>query len=305
MFKKNIDLGFDIKWDNLPDDHHFKSTMTQLHEHIFSADSGEDLIEKNYYIINGLPIYYNKDDDAISIDLSGGADSTMIFYILCKIITALKTSPKIVAMTMIRFWETKSSTENISDNILNYFKEKFPHLDIHYERGFVPPGLEKTPIKNIVFQNKVFPPHIMENAHGDVYAVHNFNEYIVQKHKIKRSYGGVTTNPTHDVQGPAFRKVREFTQDDFNSYLSDLYRKDPFVLIQKDWVMAQYENFEIQDLRDMTRSCSSEDSALNIIYGKNNWTKNGVEYSCNKCFFCTERAWAQANNTLLLKQNHQ
>jgi hypothetical protein len=303
MFKKNIDIGFDLKWDNIPDDHHFKSTLTQLHETIFKNDV--DLAAKNYYVINGLPIYFNKNDDVICIDLSGGADSTLIFYIICSIITTLKTPTKIIAMTMIRFWETKSSTEHISNNILNYIKEKFPHLDIQYERGFVPPGFESTPIKNINFKNTVFPQHIMENAFADVYSVHNFNEYIAQKHKVKRAYGGVTTNPTHDVKGPAFRKVREFTKDDFLPYTADIYRKDPFVLIQKDWVMAQYENFGIQDLRDMTRSCSAFDSDLDKIYGKNMWTKNGVEYSCNRCFFCTERAWAQENNTPLLKQNHQ
>lgn len=295
-------MGFDMKWENLPDDHHFKATMTQMHNFVVSLDLPHD----NYYVVNGLPIYYNKNDDVISIDLSGGADSTMIFYILCNLITMLKTSPKIIAITMVRFWETKSSTEHISNNVLNYIKEKFPHLDIHYERGFVPPGLESTPIKNIVFRNTAFNQHIIENAHADVYAVHNFNQYLAQKHKIKRSYGGVTTNPTYDVQGPAFRKIREFTQQDIVPYFLDTIQiKSPFVLIQKDWVMAQYENFELQELREMTRSCSSFDSDLDMIYGKNNWTKNGVAYSCNRCFFCKERAWAEESKTLLLKQNHQ
>jgi hypothetical protein len=309
MFKKNIDIGFDLKWENIPDDHHFKSTMKQIYEIKFKFASQrlvDHMLAPHYYIINGLPIFFKKDDNVISIDVSGGADSTLLLYILCKIITTLNVSPKIVAITMIRHWETKSSAEGNVDDIIDYIKARFPKLDIVRERGFVPPGMEFTSVKDIKFgpNNKsVFANHIMEGADAGVYAVHNFNEYIRQKYKIKRAYGGITTNPT-DITGPQFRQLRELTADDLVMYLQDWPRQDPFLYIQKDWVMAQYENFKIEDLRDMTRSCSQPDADLDILFGKNNWTISGSKYICCTCFFCKERAWAHENRSVLLQQNH-
>ena len=299
MFNKNIDLGFDLKWDNIPDDDHFKSTMKQVYE-------AHPTLTPHHYVINGLPVYFNKDDDVISIDLSAGADSTMLFYILASIITTLNVTPKIVIVTMIRFWETKSSIEDNVGLILEYFKEKFPNLDIIRERCFVPPSLESTPMKNITFgaNNKsVFQPHIIEGADTAVYAIDNFSQYIRQKYKIKRSYGGITTNPDQ-LDGPEFRKKRILSDNDLAMYSMNWPRQDPFLYIQKNWVMAQYENFNITDLRDMTRSCSTPDIDLDKVHGKDNWNVIGSAYVCSQCFFCHERAWAQDNMSLLLQQNH-
>lgn len=292
-------MGFDLKWGNIPDDDHFKSIMTQVY-------TAYPSLTPHHYIVNGLPIYFNKNDNVISIDLSAGADSTMLFYILASMITTLNVSPKIVIITMIRFWETKSSIEDNVTIILDYFKEKFPNLDIIRERCFVAPSLESTPMKNVVFDpnNKsVFQPHIIEGADAAVYAIDNFNQYIRQKYKIKRSYGGITTNPD-EVAGPEFRKRRVLSNNDLQMYTLDWPRQDPFIYVQKNWVMAQYENFGIQDLRDMTRSCSTPDIELDNVYGKNNWNVIGSRYVCGKCFFCNERNWAQANISLLLEQNH-
>jgi len=299
MFKKNIDIGFDLKWENIPDDDHFKSVMMQ-------AYNLHPTLTPHHYIINGLPIYFNKDDDIISVDLSAGADSTMLFYILARIITTLKVTPKIVVLSMIRFWETKPSIEDNVTVILDYFKEKFPNLDIIRERCFVPPSLESTPMKDITFganNQSIFDSHVLEGADAAVYAIDNFNQYIKEKYKIKRSYGGITTNPD-DSAGPEFRKKRILSDYDLGTYSRNWPRQDPFLYVQKNWVMAQYENFNIADLRDLTRSCSTMATVLNFVHGKDNWHVIGSEYVCGRCFFCDERAWAQNNMSLLLQQNH-
>jgi hypothetical protein len=304
MFKKNIDIGFDLKWENIPDDDHFKSVM----KHAYDL---HPMLTPHHRVINGLPIYFNEDDDNISVDLSAGADSTMLFYILATIITTLKVKPKIVVLTMIRFWETKPSIEDNVTVILDYFKEKFPNLDIIRELCFVPPSLESTPMKDITFDNNnksKFEPHIMEGADAAVYAIDNFNRYIREKYKIKRSYGGTTTNPdiiwTDDSAGPEFRKKRMLSDHDLRMYSMDWPRQDPFLYVQKNWIMAQYENFNITDLRDLTRSCSTIPTVLNTVHGKDNWHVIGSEYVCGVCFFCNERNWAQNNMSLLLQQNH-
>jgi hypothetical protein len=264
------------------------------------------VLTSHHHVINGLPVYFNKDDDVISIDLSAGADSTMLFYILSTIITTLNARPKIIIVSMIRFWETKSSIEDNVTVILDYFKEKFPNLDIVRERCFVPPSLESTPMKDITFganNQSVFQEHIIQGADTAVYAIDNFNQYIRQKYKIKRSYGGITTNPD-ELAGPEFRKKRILTSNDFMMYSLNWPRQDPFLYVQKNWVMAQYENFNITDLRDLTRSCSTPDTELDQVHGQGNWHAIGSEYVCGKCFFCNERKWAQENMSLLLKENH-
>lgn len=300
MFKKNVELGFDLNWDLIPADSHFRRSM----EYIKSLNINMD----NFCVVNGIPIYFNKNDKIFNINLSGGADSTMLMFIICKLITEHKLNIKIIATTLIRFWEYRSGTEDAARNIFNIIRGMFPDIEMEQVFGFVPTALEMTPLKNIVLPPNMFDPFHRENANADVYAVMNFTDYINKRNKVNRTYSGTTTNPDHlgsEARAPEFRRVREFIDSDAHSYLRNTIRQDPFYLIQKNWVMAQYENFGITFLRDATRSCESTDMVLNSMFGEGKWDSTNAKYSCGKCFFCQERAWGIESVDIFLKGYHK
>jgi hypothetical protein len=232
----------------------------------------------------------------------------MLFYILCRLIEEYKLNIKIIATTLIRFWEYRSGTEDAARNIFKMVDEMFPGIEKEQVFGFVPTALETTPLKNISLPNDAYDQFFLDNANADVYAVMNFTDYINKRNNVDRTYSGTTTNPDHlgaEINAPEFRRVREFLLSDTISYTKNTVRHDPFSLIQKNWVMAQYENFGLQKLRDATRSCESTDLKLNKLFGEGKWSATDSKYSCGECFFCHERSWAMASTEIFLEDYHK
>jgi hypothetical protein len=115
-------------------------------------------------------------------------------------------------------------------------------------------------------------------------------------------------NPGHltdEVRAPAFRKSRSIIDDDLYGYAINLPIHDPFRLIEKSWVMAQYENFGLGDLLDMTRSCGADGKTFDKMYGPGQWNALSSKYSCGFCFFCLERQWGQDNRETYLEGYHR
>lgn len=300
MFKKNVDLGFDLNWDLIPVDCHFRRSIQYISDLNIDMD--------NFSIVNGLPIYFNKNDKVFNINLSGGADSTMLMYILCKLITEYKLNIKVIATTLIRFWEYRSGTEDAARNVFGIIRDMFPNINMEQVFGFVPTALEMTPLKNLTLPIDSYNKFLLNNANADVYAVMNFTDYVNKKNKVDRAYSGTTTNPEHlgtVDKAPEFRRVREFVESDSHSYARDNVKHDPFKLIQKNWVMAQYENFGLVKLRDATRSCESNDIILDQLFGEGQWQSTDSKYSCGVCFFCKERTWAIDSVDIFLQGFHK
>lgn len=304
MYNKNSDIGFEFNWDRLPDNDRIKQLVSRL----YRLRNQQPLT--HHVMINGLPVFFDPSKKAVSLNFSGGADSTMMFFLLCKLIEVSGAKTKIVASTLIRFWEDRSWTDDLASNIFGYMRRRFPNIEMIHEIGFIPTALESTPIKNLLFEKKKplpFSNHVMENANADVYAVMDYSRYLAAKHNISYIYGGTTMNPSHladDVKAPKFRVQRELDDNDMEMYSLNSIAQDPFYLIHKNWVMAQYDNFELQDLLHMTRSCEVNSIGLDDIYGKGQWHITGSDYSCGTCFFCQERNWAYDNRTIYLKEHH-
>lgn len=301
MFKKNVDFGFDINWDRLSDSDQFKKAMTFVNANI------TDKHREKLYVINGLPFYFDKEDKTIGITFSGGADSTMIFYMLCRLIESLGTDTKIVAITLVRGWDGKPWLEDITADIISYLDRRFPSIKKEQVFGFIPPAFEVTPLKNITGMERQFNKDILDTAYADVYTVLSYTAYINAKYKIRNNYAGITMNPelnNPDINPPEFRNLREFIPEHLSSFNGNGPNLGPFCMLHKNWVMAQYENFNIQDLRELTRSCQAPLNELNIPNVQEIKIR-GSEYVCNTCFFCEERKWGHDNRHIYLEDYHK
>lgn len=296
MFKKNTGIGFDLKWDRIDNNNHFKRAMKFIFEQSGQLD---DMV-----IINGLPVLFSKTQKAIGVSFSGGADSTLMLYLLCRIIKEFNLNIKIVALTTIRFWEQKIGADYVSANILKYFKASlFPDIEIIHEFGFIPTALETTPLSNI---QDLPPGYFTENelkfARADIYASLTWNKYISNKYDLVLIYNGTTMNPAHlgdNVNAPRHRAATDFIWSRTKNFTS------PFKLINKDWVMAQYDNFGLQDLAKMTKSCNAGEQEIIEKFGTKIIGNDMQKYSCGTCFFCHERLWATENINPYLEITHK
>jgi hypothetical protein len=276
------------------------------------------------HVINGVPIIFDKRNKDISVTLSGGADSTMLLYLLCTIIRSLAIKTRIHCITLLRFTEDRIYLEDVVEDVVSYMRAKFPDIEILQHKGFVPTALEMMPLADLrtglerVGAISDFEEVMKRGATADVYAVASYSSYIRNRYKIGWQYDGTTTNPEHTADGkltPVFRNPRELTLTDLRGawnlsrwYYSleepnYTYLNSPFEFIQKNWVMAQYKNFGIEDLLELTRSCEGSTTRLNGKFGEGNWTTRGSDYVCGSCFFCDERQWGIDNSNIFLREN--
>jgi len=72
----------------------------------------------------------------------------------------------------------------------------------------------------------------------------------------------------------------------------------PFRFVKKDWIVAQYFLYNIEDLYYTTRSCEGDISQHNIIHEVcDHYTKytDGMDIpECGQCWWCEERKWAES-----------
>lgn len=311
--KTNDVIGFNIDIVQLP--------MIRIRNVLaFYEENSKEL--GNCVIVNGLPIPFDKSYKKIVLNLSGGADSSLLLYIMCKIIEHTGADTKIYPATMIRFWQEKPWLEQSARNVYDYCKERFPDIIEEHQWGILPHWAETTKVNvvddywvNILFKD------VKDMANLDVLFIKDFDDYIVKKIDADAVYAGATTNPDIDIDDefnlPEFRepaplspdeliKVKRLYEDLWTDHKPKYQFKehwgiDPFALITKEWVMAQYDNFGIQDLLELTRSCEGDYNGVLKKYINDDYE---TPPECGECFFCKERQWGIDNKHIFLKENN-
>ena len=239
---------------------------------------------------NGLPMPFDFNAKNIGINFSGGADSTLLLYVLCKIISENNLPTKIHPIHNIRFYKEKPWLPQMAKNCYNYLKLRFGNILKPVQYGFIPTELELTKISQLDIPHLAYE-FTADKASCDVLYTHRYNQFIIDMLDLEWVYSGTTTNPPIEHEkAPGFRDA-EITQDKLELVMS-ASGINPFALITKDWVMAQYKNLDIDDLLELTRSCEADMR----VYDIKAW-KTGDDYPepCGTCFFCKEREWGIDN----------
>ena len=240
--------------------------------------------------VDGVNIPFNKDWKNISISLSGGADSTLLTYLLCDHIRKEKLEDiTIHIISHVRCWKTKPWQKYDSLRVYNWLEEEFKKLNFKRHTNFISPDLEYAvtgPSLTDEYDKKVS---------GDNIQIRGFAEYICYTLDIDAYYNAVTRNPK-DVDFKGMTE-RDIDPDDNNSYLvlmkhMDRWAVHPFRFIEKSWIVKQYFRLGLEDLLENTRSCEGE------VEGLNYKTYRPYQFVpiCGKCFWCKEREWAIEQN---------
>lgn len=232
----------------------------------------------------GIP--FDSNWSQVSVSLSGGADSALLTYLLCDHIRKKNLQHiKIHIISHIRCWKTKPWQKYDSLKVYDWLIKEFKELNFERHTNFIAPDLEYAAIGPTIIDQ------YDKRVSGDNIQIRAFSEYICHLNNVNAYYNAVTRNPRNvDFSGMLERDI-ESNQD--NQHLAIMkhmgcWAIHPFRFIEKDWIIRQYYDLNLEDLFNLTRSC--EGIFLNLNY--NNYKPYQYVPICEKCFWCKERKWA-------------
>lgn len=189
----------------------------------------------------------------VGLRISGGADSSIVGYMLGKFIVEERPDIKIIPITTIH--AEKPFQEIYSKKVINFLRKEFGEIFLEHQINTAKDGT------------------FYVTAQDDLtsHARDNFGMYVF--------YHGVTSNPPADV-------LKEFDMpgpDDNRNGKNFPTRKRgvrlPLANINKKGVAELYETLGVMDsLYPITRSCEE-------------YTLGPFEAHCKKCWWCKERYW--------------
>jgi hypothetical protein len=263
-------------------------------------DLPENIIKQNF---NGLTLAFDSAWKRIGVNLSGGADSAILTVLLCKLIEQNSLNTKIDIITYQRCWETRPWQGYISIQVFDKIKNMYPNIIQNRYTTYIPPELE----------HGVSGP-IIDGRSGDQIIVGSFNKFAAWEYNLDAVFNATSKNPD-DLREDRMTN-RDKDAEDGNIFDLWLHSKKvnavfahPFKFVKKDWIVAQYELYNLLDLYYTTRSCEGDiahDKKINDVYKHFKDYKEGMQIPlCNECWWCEERAWAERNAKHVIKEIHE
>jgi hypothetical protein len=254
------------------------------------------------YRFDGLDIPLNPNWKKIGINLSGGADSSCLLGILCKIIEEHNPDCEVHVITHHRCWNVRPWQASIALAVYEKFKEKFPNITFFRHKNYIPPELEWGVLGPITKDTTG------RDKSGDQIIVASFNEYTMYNENLNAIYNATSRNP--DVDFPHKMMNREKPPEE--GVIKDLiFPKQkghiliPFKFVRKDWIVAEYYRLGLEDIYQITRSCEGNlgHKTSSHIAAKLEDYKPGMYIPiCGECFWCLEREWAESKLTETIKK---
>jgi hypothetical protein len=209
----------------------------------------------------------------IAIKLSGGADSSLIYYALCNKFKNNK-DVNIIPVTL---------GTDLKPDYIPYSKKI---IDIVYNLT------GKKPLDHIIRYIKHDP---IEYDLEQIRMV----EYVIEKYKVRYCFSGLTINPPYKEMVKYFSdncktlnldlsrisatiESRDKSRDT-STYVSNDFSQRPFGNNDKKYVAKYYKKYNVlESLYPYTHSCEAFEKATD---------HDGNALHCGHCYFCAERWW--------------
>ena len=236
-----------------------------------------------------LNIHYNPNWKHVAISLSGGADSALLAYLICK--AAYEHGTTIHIINHVRMWKTRPWQQHDADRVYNWLFQRFYHTKFVRHTNFISPELEYGnigPSLTDEYGKQVSGDNIQQRAYA---------EFVCTKHNIDAYYNGVTHNPRLENFGGMVERNVERTPDSEHLEIMEHMGKwavHPFRFVDKAAIIKKYLELDLMDLFSITRSCEGEFKDINYT----NYTPGQYVPVCYECFWCKEREWALKANGL-------
>lgn len=257
--------------------------------------------------VDGLVLPLNRNSKRVGIWMSGGADSTILAYLMIQEIKRRGQDCKIVPIHNIRDSVTKPQQEAALRRLMPYLKEVMgsEYFDEPVS-GFFPQVWEKLPGLQAKYCDEMV-------------------QYAVNRRGCDMIMSGITEYPTDESFVPYYSDLKDSGPEErkqINHMLSFTSSRDihPLAGVDKRWVMAQYKRLGLDNLLNNTYSCTNhmpdsrsmfpvdvmeklldantiEELYDNVPVWKKTWWNPSYEFDyvpdhCGKCWWCRERQWA-------------
>jgi len=235
--------------------------------------------------VDGVRIPLNTEWKNIAISVSGGADSALLAYLLCSLVT----HQTVHIISHKRMWKTRPWQSYDSLNVYNWLLQRFPNIRFVRHTNFIAPELEygnMGPNLTDEYDKKVSGDNIQQRAYA---------EFVCYNNDVDAYFNAVTRNPRLALfNGMRERDIESSEQNKHLEYMIHMGKiaSHPFRFVDKAWVLKQYKQLDIMDLFNITRSCEGEFEGIDYITYK----LGQFVPICNECFWCKERAWAIDQN---------
>lgn len=222
-----------------------------------------------------IDIGFNKLTGNAGILISGGCDSTILFYMVSKTIVEEDldiTLYPITAELTRRNYSIRHTTEII---------EKVKELT-----GIKTLGRHLTfPIPNHTFNYRVKPYDSSAESAMKAHITDDYTRHYSTHYNLHTLFNGKTKNPPASVEH--LQEGREVDRDDPEAAGELLISvgnnmRHPLRYSDKKDIAFLYKSLELTDsLLPLTRSCEGDDIETNYF-----------KFTCGQCWWCKERAWA-------------
>jgi len=269
--------------------------MEWIEKHYNNFIIRNDIKDIDIFYVDNLPFAFGRDWQRVYVNLSGGADSACLAFTICELIERNGLPCKVDIVSFDRCWFNRPWQPFISKRIYKELKALYPDTIESRHVGFIAPEMEHSSIGNIV---------------GDLSASQivnwSFNNYLsFYDETVNAVFHGRTKNPDDLIDHPFRMEIRDHSAETgdernliYREELTGCYFIKPFVFIEKDWIIMQYDDMNLMDLFNKTRSCEGDIIKSPEKYPDVNF-KRGWKYSaddhipeCGNCFWCAERKWA-------------
>lgn len=247
-----------------------------------------------------LTIPFDEKWQRIGINLSGGADSALLTYLLCTIIQRNNLDTKVDVITYQRCWETRPWQGYISLQVFDKLKDMFPYIIENRYTTYIPPEIEHGVIGASI-----------NGKSGDQIIVGSYNKFAAWEYNLDAVYNATSKNPD-DLRED---RMTNRDKDAEDGIITDLWFYSgkvkstfvhPFRFVKKDWIVAQYHIHNILDLYNTTRSCEGDINHMESIKEACGHFRdyNAGMYipECKQCWWCEERDWADKQVKSVIKE---
>lgn len=264
-------------------------------------ETRSDSLGINLYRFDGLDIPFNPDWKNIGINLSGGADSSCLLMLVCKIIVDTDSKCRVHVISHNRCWNSRPWQGPVAMSIFEKFKELFPTIEFLRYKNYIPPELEWGVIGPIT------KDQYGRDRSGDQIIVASFNEYLMHTEGLDAMFNGTSKNPDVDFPGKMLNREKTPEQSILKEIMFPKAQGHvflPFKFVNKSWIVAQYYRQGMSDLYNMTRSCEGSvghETSKDVVPTLDDYKPGMYVPLCGECFWCLERNWADSKLEETLK----
>lgn len=228
----------------------------------------------------------------VSISVSGGADSALLSFLVCKLITQKNLDIEIHFISNVRMWKTRPWQRQNSIDVFNWIRDRYSNLKFFRHENFIAPEIEFGSIGGII------PNKQGKLKGGDQISTSSYAEYVCHKEQINAWFAGMTKNPPADFSANGMKDRNVDSPKNLEELFvvnRNIWVCHPFRYTTKDWIIKQYIDYKILDLLRITRSCEGEFEYLDYT----NYITGQDVPECGRCFWCKEREWGMKQNGLI------